>query len=82
MAYYGQLKACRTHDVVARLPQIKAPTLIIHGEVDPLVPLENGHNLANKIQDARLLIYPDTGHIPEVERYEEFNRDILAFLDS
>lgn len=81
-AYYGQLKACRTHDVMERLYQIKASTLVIHGEVDPLVPLENGQNLAQKIQDARLLIYPDTGHIPEVERYEEFNRDILAFLDS
>jgi pimeloyl-ACP methyl ester carboxylesterase len=79
--YYGQLKACRTHDVADQLHRITAPTLIIHGEVDPLVPLENGRNLAQKIPNAQLLIYPATGHIPEVERYQEFNRDVLAFLD-
>ena len=28
-----------------------------------------------------LIVYPDTGHIPEVEQVEAFNRDILSFLD-
>jgi pimeloyl-ACP methyl ester carboxylesterase len=61
--------------------QIKTPTLVIHGNVDPLVPLENGLHLAQTIPEARLIVYPQTGHIPEVERAEEFNRDILAFLE-
>ena len=80
-AYFRQLAACRGHDVSQRLHQIKAPTLVIHGDVDPLVPLKNGLHLAETIPGATLIVYPNTGHIPEVERVEEFNRDILAFLE-
>ena len=80
-AYFRQLAACRSHDVSQRLHQIKAPTLVIHGDVDPLVPLKNGLHLAETIPGATLIVYPNTGHIPEVERAEEFNRDILAFLE-
>jgi len=61
--------------------QISAPTLVIHGDVDPLVPLENGLHLARTIPGARLIVSPHTDHIPEVECAEEFNRDILAFLE-
>jgi 3-oxoadipate enol-lactonase len=81
-AYFRQLAACRVHDVVDRLHRIQAPTLVIHGDADPLVPLENGLRLAQAIGGAQLIIYPDAGHIPEVERAEEFNRDILTFLAS
>ena len=71
----------RGHDVSQRVHQIQAPTLVIHGDVDPLVPLKNGLHLAETIPGATLIVYPITGHIPEVERAEEFNRDILAFLE-
>jgi pimeloyl-ACP methyl ester carboxylesterase len=37
--------------------------------------------LARKIPGAKLLIYPNVGHIPIMERAEQFNRDVLAFLD-
>jgi pimeloyl-ACP methyl ester carboxylesterase len=80
-AYFRQLAACRGHDVSGRVQQIETPTLVIHGDVDPLVPLENGLHLAQTIPEARLIVYPQTGHIPEVERAEQFNRDILAFLE-
>jgi pimeloyl-ACP methyl ester carboxylesterase len=81
-AYLRQLQACRTHDVADRLGQIRARTLVLHGEVDPLVPVENGRHLARRIPGATLTIYPRTGHIPEVERAEEFNSDLLAFLEA
>lgn len=80
-AYFRQLTACRGHDVSERLHEITSPTLVIHGDVDPLVPLENGLHLAHTIMGARLLVYPQTGHIPEVERAEQFNHDILTFLE-
>jgi 3-oxoadipate enol-lactonase len=79
-AYLRQLEACRAHDVSARPHEIQAPTLVIHGDVDPLVRLENGRLLAGRIAGARLIVYADTGHIPEVERAEEFTRDLVAFL--
>jgi pimeloyl-ACP methyl ester carboxylesterase len=79
-AYLRQLAACRAHDVSGRLGEIAAPTLVIHGDVDPLVRVENGRRLAERIPGARLIVYADTGHIPEVERAGEFNRDVAAFL--
>jgi pimeloyl-ACP methyl ester carboxylesterase len=81
-AYLRQLAACRGHDVSDRLDRISAPTLVIHGDLDPLVPVENGRHLAERIPGAELIVYADTGHIPEVERADEFNRDLLAFLEA
>ena len=81
-AYRRQLGAVLRHDVSRRLGQIKAPTLVIHGENDPLVVVQNGIHLAQRIPGARLIIYPNTGHIPIIERAERFNRDVLAFLGS
>jgi 3-oxoadipate enol-lactonase len=79
-AYLRQLAACRAHDVTDRLGDLTMPALVLHGDVDPLVPLANGVHLAEHIPDARLKVYADTGHIPEVERAEEFNADLLEFL--
>ena len=81
-AYLRQLQACRAHDVSDRLDGIHAPTLVMHGDVDPLVPLENGRLLAERIEGATLIVYPRTGHIPEVERADEFNRDLIRFLEA
>ncbi|MBF6591838.1 MAG: alpha/beta fold hydrolase [Ktedonobacterales bacterium] len=79
-AYQRQWRTCVTHDVADRLGEIHVPTLVVHGEGDPLVPVENGRYLARHIAGARLILYPRTGHIPIVERAEEYNRDVLAFL--
>lgn len=79
-AYRRQLQACLHHDVAARLGSIQIPTLVVHGEVDPLVPFANGRYLAEHIPGARLIAYPDAGHIPIVERAADYNRDVLAFL--
>ena len=79
-AYLRQLEACRAHDVSGRLREIAVPTLVLHGDVDPLVPLANGVHLAEQIAGARLVVYEDTGHIPEVERADRFNRDLVEFL--
>ncbi len=79
-AYLRQLAACRAHDVSARLGEIRVPTLVIHGELDPLVPVANGRHLAERIPGARLVLYRDVGHIPEVECFARFNRDVLGFL--
>jgi 3-oxoadipate enol-lactonase len=79
-AYLRQLQACRAHDVADRLTQITAPTLVIHGDADPLVRIENGRYLADHIPGARLIAYEGVGHIPEVECDERFNRDLIEFL--
>ncbi|HUO75267.1 MAG TPA: alpha/beta fold hydrolase [Solirubrobacteraceae bacterium] len=79
-AYVRQLTACRAHDVADRVGEIQAPTLVIHGDADPLVRIENGRHLAASIRGARLIEYEGVGHIPEVECAHTFNDDLLAFL--
>lgn len=79
-AYMRQLQATLGHDVADALHQISAPTLVIHGDLDPLVPPANGAYLATQITGARYIVYPGVGHIPIVERADDFNRDVLAFL--
>jgi pimeloyl-ACP methyl ester carboxylesterase len=79
-AYRRQLHACQGHDAASRLGAIRAPTLVVHGDVDPLVRMANGRYLAAHIPGARLIIYERTGHVPIIERVDDFNRDVLAFL--
>ncbi|HEU5438021.1 MAG TPA: alpha/beta fold hydrolase, partial [Ktedonobacterales bacterium] len=79
-AYMRQLRASLAHDVTDALHRITAPTLVIHGDLDPLVPAANGEYLAKNIAGARHVVYHGVGHIPIVERADEFNRDVLAFL--
>ncbi len=81
-AYYRQLQAGMSHDVAQQLDRIQAPTLVIHGDVDPLVPPGNGDYLAQHIKGAKHIVYHNTGHVPIIEYPEQFNRDVLAFLTS
>jgi pimeloyl-ACP methyl ester carboxylesterase len=75
-----QLQATLAHDVADALHRIAAPTLVIHGDLDPLVPPANGAHLATQIAGAQHIIYRGVGHIPIIERADDFNRDVLAFL--
>ena len=79
-AYLRQLRASLAHDVADALHRITAPTLVIHGDIDPLIPPDNGAYLATHIPGARHTVYQGVGHIPIVERADDFNRDVLAFL--
>ena len=47
---------------VERLKRIAAPTLVIHGDADPLVPLAAGRDTAAHIPGARLEVIPGMGH--------------------
>jgi 3-oxoadipate enol-lactonase len=71
-----------THDVRERLGEISVPALIIHGDVDPLVPLRGGEVLNEHLPNARLVTYEGVGHNPHVERATAFIDDVLAFLKS
>lgn len=46
----------------ARLKAVTAPTLVIHGEADPLITIEGGRDTAASIKGARLVTYPGMGH--------------------
>lgn len=58
------------------------PTLLIWGENDTWVPLELGQQMLGALPDARLITYPLTGHLPMEENIQQFNEDLIAFLQS
>ena len=47
---------------VALLKKIRTPTLVLHGEGDPLIPVEGGRDVARLIPDAKLETIPGWGH--------------------
>src|ERR1700760_79079 len=65
-----QMQACAAHDTNARLPEIAAPTLVIHGTDDRLLPVQNGKLIASRIPRAQLEIFDGVGHLFFWERPE------------
>jgi pimeloyl-ACP methyl ester carboxylesterase len=65
-----------------RIHRIKAPTLIVWGERDGLIPPVYGPEFQRLIPGSRLEVIPDTAHVPMTERPEEFVRIVSKFLSS
>jgi len=64
----------------ANLKSIKAPTLVVWGRQDELVPLSVGERLRDGIPGAKLVVLDQCGHIPQIEKAADFNRELLDFL--
>jgi 3-oxoadipate enol-lactonase len=73
-------KGCLKHNVDDRIREIKAPTLIIVGEKDILIPLQYSKILNEKIEGSKLVVIKECGHVPPLEKPEEFNKIVLDFL--
>jgi pimeloyl-ACP methyl ester carboxylesterase len=71
----------RTVDDTSRLGEIVAPTLILWGEQDTLLPREEQERRAAVIPDATLKVYPDTGHLAHWVRPEWVVRDLEEFIE-
>jgi pimeloyl-ACP methyl ester carboxylesterase len=69
-----------TVDDTARLGEIGAPTLILWGGQDAVLPREEQERRAAVIPNATLRVYPDTGHLVHWERPEWVVRDLEAFI--
>ena len=66
-----QMQAIAGHDTSARLGEITAPTLVIHGTLDRMLPAANGNVIARLIPGARLELFEDVGHLFFWERPAE-----------
>ena len=75
-----QFAACLKHDTVDRLEHISAPTLIMAGVDDPLVPSENSRILKHLMPGAELFLFPDCRHCFFIEASEEFNQRAVDFF--
>jgi pimeloyl-ACP methyl ester carboxylesterase len=69
-------------DVRPLLPRIRCRTMVVWGELDPLVPMAHGRALADGIAGARFVVMRDAAHNPMADRPVEFNRLLLDFLDA
>src|SRR2546427_13102960 len=59
---------------------IHAPTLVVWGHDDTLIPLATAARLQKAIPGAKLVVIDQCGHIPQIEKPQEFNKALLEFL--
>ena len=69
-----------TTDISPKLAQIRAPTLVVWGEHDSVIPLELGRQLGERLPGARFTVIPRAGHNPMWDAPEAFNRVVVDFL--
>jgi 3-oxoadipate enol-lactonase len=60
---------------------IDVPALVVHGELDCVVPVANGRLLARRLPRAELVLLPDQAHVPMLEQPASFSELVCAFLD-
>jgi 3-oxoadipate enol-lactonase len=78
--YQGQLQGIFGWEASSHLAQITAPTLVIHGESDRLIPPANGRLIAERIRDAKLVLIPQASHIFATDQPAAAHHAILEFL--
>jgi pimeloyl-ACP methyl ester carboxylesterase len=78
--YMSQLQGIMGWEAYSRIAQITAPTLVIHGETDRLVPVANGRLIAERIPGARLVLIPHASHIFETDQPGAAHQAVLEFL--
>jgi pimeloyl-ACP methyl ester carboxylesterase len=64
----------------ADLSVIKHPVLVVNGDSDRMVPTVNSHDLARRLPNGQLIIYPDAGHGGIFQYHDDFVRSALDFL--
>lgn len=83
-ALFAQLKALKSwgSKTPADLSQIHQPVLVANGDNDRMVPTVNSYDLARRLPNAELVIYPDAGHGGVFQNHDAFVKKALAFLGS
>ena len=76
----GYLEACYPIDVTALLPDVCAPTLVLHYRDDRVVPFAGGRQLAAGIAGARLLALDGGYHLPDAADLDQIVSAVNEFL--
>jgi len=80
---YDSIKAFSETDFTEDLKRIDVPTLIVHGDDDQVVPIDAaGRASAKLIRNSKLIVYPGAPHGLTETHKEQFNQDLLAFIQS
>jgi proline iminopeptidase len=68
------------YDIRDRLPSISAPTLVTVGRDDWITPVAASEEIARLIPNSRLVVFEESGHSPQLEEPERFQRVVREFL--
>lgn len=81
--FLTQLKAIKRwgKDSQDDLQFITQATLIVNGDKDMQVPTENSYDMHAKIENSKLIIYPNAGHGSIFQYADEFSKELIAFLE-
>jgi len=79
--YRAQLAAAWGWDATQRLPELRVPALVLHGDEDRIVPVENGRRLAAAIAGSRFEELAGAGHLYPTDE-PRADREVLRFLAS
>jgi len=79
-AMLDRLRQTVLQEPVPLLRQIKAPTLLVWGEVDAMIPLSNAQDYLQALQSSRLVSWPQVGHLPQEEAAELSLKAVTEFL--
>jgi pimeloyl-ACP methyl ester carboxylesterase len=84
ISFRAQLKAIHAwaNQQPSDLSNIRQPALIANGDQDRMVPSSNSVELARRLPNARLKLYPDAGHGGVFQYHQEFVTEALDFLES
>jgi len=70
------------NDLSGRVHEIAVPTLIVHGEDDPVVSPDNSRRAAARMPNARLVLIPNCGHWAQLEAHDRFLAELEPFLSA
>jgi 3-oxoadipate enol-lactonase len=78
--YRAQMTAAGLHNCLDRLPELQVPILIVHGDHDRVVPVDNAHLMADLIPAAQLHVLEGVGHlyVTEAIGVDDMIGDFLA----
>ena len=79
--FIAQLEAIMSRaDSRPLLTSIKCPTLVLTSDTDNMVPNEFSHEIAKGIAGAKLVVIPDCGHLPQLEKPDVMTAAMLDWL--
>jgi pimeloyl-ACP methyl ester carboxylesterase len=79
-AMIARMEQVMLADPVPMLRQIRAPTLLLWGEKDGMIPVTNAADYLKALPDARLVTFPKLGHVPQEEAPDQVSAEVRKFL--
>jgi len=68
-------------DQTELLPRIISPTLILVGRNDAITPVHDSEQMHHEIGGSRLVVIESAGHVSNIEQPEQFNHELIEFLN-